>query len=492
MVRRRHRAEGDEVRLRAAQRPRGASPALRLLGVGQPAAAPRSGSGSSSRSAGHRDVDGMIAQHAALARALARAARPADAVARRARRGLRALGRQGLARRARRRARSRSRRGSSQLAEFVEVAHRDRRRRGGARARARAARRRSSTRRSPTLLVRDADEIFDGLDDVGALGRRRSTPSPRSRSCCRASGSTRRSTAIADFVDLKSPYTLGHSARRRRPGRPPRAPTRPRRPTRSRRCGAPGWSTTSAGSACPTRSGTSRGRSAPARRERVRLQPVLTERMLRQSDAAGAARRDRGAAPRAPRRLRLPARLSRRRDLRARRACSRAADAYQAMREPRPHRPARSADEAAASCAPRSAPGGSTPTPSTPCSPPPATASRGGADGPAGLTAREVEVLRLLARGLSNKQIAERLVISPKTVGNHIEHIYTKIGASNRAAASLFAMQHGLLPEEEFPVAPPPDGSAGLHRLHVLHDDLLVCASSSVGLNWRNSVPGSL
>ena len=40
-------------------------------------------------------------------------------------------------------------------------------------------------------------------------------------------------------------------------------------------------------------------------------------------------------------------------------------------------------------------------------------------------------------------------MISPKTVGNHIEHIYAKIGASNRAAASLFAMQHGLLPEEQ-------------------------------------------
>jgi DNA-binding NarL/FixJ family response regulator len=76
-------------------------------------------------------------------------------------------------------------------------------------------------------------------------------------------------------------------------------------------------------------------------------------------------------------------------------------------------------------------------------------------EGPAGLTQREVEVLKLLARGLSNKEIAERLVISPKTVANHVEHIYTKIGASSRAAAALFAMRHGLLPEEEF-VAPVP------------------------------------
>jgi DNA-binding NarL/FixJ family response regulator len=67
----------------------------------------------------------------------------------------------------------------------------------------------------------------------------------------------------------------------------------------------------------------------------------------------------------------------------------------------------------------------------------------------AGLTAREVEVLVLLARGLSNKQIAERLVITPKTASNHIEHIYAKIGASSRAAAAMFAVQHGLLPEEK-------------------------------------------
>jgi len=64
---------------------------------------------------------------------------------------------------------------------------------------------------------------------------------------------------------------------------------------------------------------------------------------------------------------------------------------------------------------------------------------------PAGLTAREVEVLCLLACGSSNKQIAARLCISAKTAGNHIEHIYMKIGASSRAEASLFAMQQGLL-----------------------------------------------
>ena len=64
---------------------------------------------------------------------------------------------------------------------------------------------------------------------------------------------------------------------------------------------------------------------------------------------------------------------------------------------------------------------------------------------PAGLSAREVEVLGLLARGYSNRQIAERLVVTPKTVSNHIQHIYMKIDVSSRASATYFAMQHGLV-----------------------------------------------
>ena len=56
-------------------------------------------------------------------------------------------------------------------------------------------------------------------------------------------------------------------------------------------------------------------------------------------------------------------------------------------------------------------------------------------------------MLRLVSRGLSNKEVAARLVISPKTARNHTEHIYAKIGVSNRTGASLFATQHGLIPE---------------------------------------------
>jgi DNA-binding NarL/FixJ family response regulator len=61
-------------------------------------------------------------------------------------------------------------------------------------------------------------------------------------------------------------------------------------------------------------------------------------------------------------------------------------------------------------------------------------------------------VLILLARGASNKEIAARLVITPKTAGNHVEHIYAKTGASGRAMAAMFAVQHGLLPEDEIAV----------------------------------------
>jgi HD-GYP domain-containing protein (c-di-GMP phosphodiesterase class II)/DNA-binding CsgD family transcriptional regulator len=64
---------------------------------------------------------------------------------------------------------------------------------------------------------------------------------------------------------------------------------------------------------------------------------------------------------------------------------------------------------------------------------------------PAGLTGREVEVLRLLVRGLSNRQMAEALVISPKTAGHHVQHIYDKIGVSSRAAAVFWALEHEIV-----------------------------------------------
>ncbi|GEK87470.1 HD domain-containing phosphohydrolase [Microbacterium aerolatum] len=117
--------------------------------------------------------------------------------------------------------------------------------------------------------------------------------------------------------------------------------------------------------------------------------------------------------------------------------------AYQSALEPRPYREARDPAAAAAEVRERSAHGQLDPE----CTE--AVLSVAGHEARRvrsddGLTAREREVLAHVARGLSNRQIAETLVLSEKTVRNHMEHVYVKIGASNRVGASLYALQHGL------------------------------------------------
>lgn len=64
---------------------------------------------------------------------------------------------------------------------------------------------------------------------------------------------------------------------------------------------------------------------------------------------------------------------------------------------------------------------------------------------PAGLSAREVEVLCLVAKGLTNAEIAQQLVLSTKTVAAHLSHIFNKTKSDNRTAATVFAMRHGLI-----------------------------------------------
>ena len=64
---------------------------------------------------------------------------------------------------------------------------------------------------------------------------------------------------------------------------------------------------------------------------------------------------------------------------------------------------------------------------------------------PAGLTSREVEVLGLVAEGLTNTQVAQRLFLSPRTVQRHLNSIYHKLGVSSRTAATRFAIEHRLL-----------------------------------------------
>ncbi|HEV3233326.1 MAG TPA: HD domain-containing phosphohydrolase [Candidatus Dormibacteraeota bacterium] len=123
-----------------------------------------------------------------------------------------------------------------------------------------------------------------------------------------------------------------------------------------------------------------------------------------------------------------------------------AADAYQAMTQERPHRPARAADEAALELR-GEAEAGRLDRKAVECVLEAAGHARERirAELPAGLSEREVEVLRHLCMGRTNRQVAERLSIAEKTVGHHVEHIYNKIGRSTRAGAALFAMENGLV-----------------------------------------------
>jgi DNA-binding NarL/FixJ family response regulator len=70
---------------------------------------------------------------------------------------------------------------------------------------------------------------------------------------------------------------------------------------------------------------------------------------------------------------------------------------------------------------------------------------------PAGLTPREIEVLRLIAEGLTAKEAAQRLKISPKTADNHIQYLYAKIGVTTRAGAALYALENGLVRRDTSP-----------------------------------------
>jgi len=122
-----------------------------------------------------------------------------------------------------------------------------------------------------------------------------------------------------------------------------------------------------------------------------------------------------------------------------------AADAYQAMTQERPHRPALSPEDAAAALR-SDADAGRIDRGAAECVLEAAGHVRRHprAELPAGLSRREVEVLRLICLGRSNRQMAASLFISEKTVGHHVQHIYDKIGRSTRAGAALFAMEHGL------------------------------------------------
>ena len=122
-----------------------------------------------------------------------------------------------------------------------------------------------------------------------------------------------------------------------------------------------------------------------------------------------------------------------------------AACAYRAMTEPRPYRPALTPKDAAAELRADVRAGRLDPGAVDAVLVAAGHSRSKRRSGPAGLTPREVEVLVLIARGASTRQVAQRLAITPKTAETHIERIYTKTGASTRSTATLFAMQHGLL-----------------------------------------------
>jgi HD-GYP domain-containing protein (c-di-GMP phosphodiesterase class II) len=327
------------------------------------------------------------------------------------------------------------------LADVVEVFHRA----GGTDAAIAVARQRRGTQFDPQLVDTFTDHVaslFAGLDEASSWD---AVIGAQPALGVRLTGGEFDAAleAVADFTDVKSPYTIGHSR-----GVADLAGEA------ARICGLGGQAATLVRRAglvhdlgrlgVPNTIWDKHGSLSHAETERVRLHPYLTERMLASSSAlaplaaVAVQHHERLDGSGYPRGLAGGALSPEGRVLAA-------ADFYHSRTEPRPHRLASTAEEAAAQLR--------------------AEARAGRIDGeaatavltaaghratrrparPAGLTTREVEVLRLLARGLSNREIAERLVISRKTASHHVEHIYAKTGTTNRALASLFAASHGLI-----------------------------------------------
>jgi HD-GYP domain-containing protein (c-di-GMP phosphodiesterase class II) len=249
--------------------------------------------------------------------------------------------------------------------------------------------------------------------------------------------------ALADLVDMKSPCFAGHS--------------RGVASLAAAAGAAAGWSTVDIQAVRRAgwlhdlgRLGVSNAvldRTGPlpaAEFERVRLHPYLTDRMLAGLPALS---RYRQIAARHHERLDgsgYPHGLTAAGLGPADRVLA-AADAYHAMTEPRPYRTALEPDRAAAVLRDEAAAGrlAAEAVHAVLRAAGHRAPARGA--GPGGLTARELEILALVARGYSNREVAARLVLAPKTVGNHVEHIYTKLGIGSRAAATLYAIQHGLV-----------------------------------------------
>ena len=436
---------GDDIALKADKYNHGlhgvrsAVAGFRRLGAGQPLLQ-RFRVGLNFALSGHKELNGMIARHSAMARSLAAEVGLPSAVQDAVAASYEQWDGKGwpgelageavpIAARV------------SQLAEFVEVAHRS----GGVDGAVALARKLGGSQFDPNIAARfssAARDILDGLDAASTWDEVIAAAPVLERPLCGGEFDEALG-AVADFVDLKSPYTLGHAravaqlvevagVRLGLAGEPLAT---------LRRAGlAHGLGRLGVSNAIWDKPGP----LGAGEWERVRLQPYLTERMLLQAPALRAIgavaaqlreRLDGSGYPRglAGGAITLSARVLG------------AADVYQAMLESRPHRPARNTQDAAVELRAEVRAGridGDAAEAVLVAAGHRASARR---ERPAGLTAREVDVLRLVARGLSSKEIAAELVISPKTARNHIEHIYVKTGATSRVEASLFAIRHGLL-----------------------------------------------
>jgi len=249
--------------------------------------------------------------------------------------------------------------------------------------------------------------------------------------------------ALGDFVDLKSGFRHGHSRgvaalagdAARFIGLPDDEVTSVRRAGAVHDLGRLGVSNAIWDKPTPLSS---------VERERVRLYPYLTQRILGRvtgltqvAALAGSHREllDGSGYPKGVDAsfLSVPSRILA------------AADRYQSLTESRVHRSALSPTDAAAAIDRDARDGRLDPAAVAAVTSVAGHGTKRRAVRASGLTQREEEVLALAAIGRSSRDIAAELFISEKTVRNHLEHIYTKAGVSNRASASLFAVQHGIV-----------------------------------------------
>lgn len=327
-----------------------------------------------------------------------------------------------------------------QLADLAEVHHG----RGGAEAVRQTCLARRGGQLDPAVVdiaVADVEPLFEGLSpDMSwedALIEERGLGPPLTPSSLDSA-----LEALGDWVDLKSSWFTGHSravadlaaAAGTRLGLTPEEVITLRRAALLADVGRTG---------VPNTIWDKREPLTTTEIERVRLHSYLTERTLRRVGVLGdvaeiaAMAHERLDGSGYHRGLRAPAIPDPARVLAA-------ADVYTTKLEARPHRAALE-PSAAAQHLEAEAEAGRLDASAVAAVLAAAGHERPAVAAPYGLTPREVEVLGLIATGLTNRQVARRLRISAKTVGNHVEHVYAKTGISTRAAATLLAMEHRLV-----------------------------------------------